>query len=69
MNECWKNSEVAPGRVDDQNWQSAFTAALHLWEPRNQDQTGRDPGFRNLGAKKTQVSWRPQNQKNGNPGN
>ena len=40
MNECWKKSEVAPGRVDDQNWQSAFTAALHLWEPRNQDQVG-----------------------------
>jgi hypothetical protein len=65
MNECWKNSEVAPGRVDDQNWQSV----LHLWEPRNQDQTGRNLGFRNLGAKKTQVSGSPMNQKNGNPGN
>ena len=72
MNECWKKSEVAPNQESgflSELAKCAFAAALlHLWEPRNQDQTGPEPWF--LGTKEeTQVSGSPMNQKNGNPGN
>ena len=50
MNECWKKSEVAPNQESgflSELAKCAFAAALlHLWEPRNQDQTGhREPRY------------------------
>lgn len=71
MNECRKNSEVAPGRVDfyQNNWQSVLSR-LRCYTcgslgTRIKRVTGNQGTFRNLGTEKTQVSGSPMNQKNG----